>query len=35
MDVKESPMNNIRAAAALCEYGRRAFGSCYQPWAVR
>lgn len=26
------PANNVRAAAKLCEFGRRAFGDCYQPW---
>ena len=26
------PTNNVRAAAALCSFGRRAFGDCYQPW---
>lgn len=28
----KDPINNTRAAAALCEFGRRAFGDCYQPW---
>ena len=23
---------NVWAAARLCEYGRRAWGNCYQPW---
>lgn len=29
------PVNNVRAAARLCEFWRRAGRSCYQPWAVR
>ena len=29
------PVNNVRAAARLCEFWRRAGKSCYQPWAVR
>lgn len=28
------PRNNIRAAAALCTYWRRAVGNCYQPWGM-
>lgn len=28
----KNPTNNVRAAAALCEFGRRAFHDCYQPW---
>jgi len=27
-------VNNVRAAAVLCDYGRRVFGSCLQPWRV-
>jgi soluble lytic murein transglycosylase-like protein len=26
------PTTNVQAAARLCEYGRRAWGNCYQPW---
>jgi len=28
------PTTNVRAAARLCEYGRRAWGNCYQPWSL-
>lgn len=28
------PATNIIAAARLCEFGRRAFGNCYQPWSL-
>jgi hypothetical protein len=28
------PANNVRAAAALCSFWRRAGRSCYQPWAT-
>lgn len=31
----QNPANNVRAAAALCTFARRAWGSCYRPWAVR
>lgn len=30
-----NPVNNVAAAARLCEFWRRAGRSCYQPWAVR
>lgn len=29
------PRQNIRAAAALCEYWRHAHRSCYRPWGGR
>lgn len=29
------PVNNVRAAARLCEFWRRAGRGCYQPWVVR
>jgi hypothetical protein len=32
VDTLGDPALNVRAAAELCEFGRRAFGSCYQPW---
>jgi len=28
----KDPITNIRAAAKLCEFARRAWGSCYFPW---
>jgi len=28
------PVNNVRAAAALCTYARRAWGNCYRPWRL-
>lgn len=28
----KNPTNNIRAAAKLCEFARRAWGDCYRPW---
>jgi hypothetical protein len=31
----QNPTNNVRAAAALCTFARRAWGTCYRPWAVR
>lgn len=31
----KNPANNVRAAAKLCEFGRRAFGDCYQPWRTQ
>lgn len=30
----KNPTNNVRAAAALCTYWRKAGSSCYQPWAT-
>lgn len=27
------PQTNIRAAALLCSYARKAWGSCYVPWS--
>lgn len=30
----QNPTNNVRAAAALCTYWRRAVGNCYQPWGM-
>lgn len=29
-----NPEVNIRAAAKLCEFARRAWGNCYQPWRL-
>jgi hypothetical protein len=31
----QNPTNNVRAAAALCSFWRRAGSSCYRPWWVR
>jgi len=29
-----NPATNIQAAALLCSYARKAWGNCYQPWAL-
>ena len=35
VDSLKDPEINIRAAAKLCEFARRAWGNCYQPWRKR
>lgn len=35
VDALRDPTTNIRAAARLCEFARRAWGNCYAPWRTR